>query len=74
MDGDQFWQIHGPESRMLGVSTVLEMFKGVNVGSESLNNLPNCTQIINRSVKTKVKKFSKATIFSGTSLILIFLN
>lgn len=40
MDGDQFWQIHGPESWMLGVSTVLEMFKGVDVGSESLNNLP----------------------------------
>lgn len=40
MDGNQFRQVHGPESWMLVVSTVLEMFKGVNVGSESLNNLP----------------------------------
>ena len=43
MDGDQFRQIHGPESWMLGVSTVLEMFKGVDVGSESLNNLLKVT-------------------------------
>ena len=40
MDGDQFRRVHGPESWMLVVITVLEMFKGVNVGSESLNNLP----------------------------------
>ena len=69
MDGDQFWQIHGPESRMLGVSTVLEMFKGVNVGSESLNNLPRThlkngrAEIQNKICSCESKLFQNKMVF-----------